>query len=913
MKHFLLAGLVAGVAMGAAAATSPIYIHTGVLTTTPMIDATSFVNKGNFTVSTFGASLFGAPFDFSNTRNFTNENLMNGSPGFRFDTAPSGAGQRYMAANFYNAGFGASAANASITASSQLFISATNIVSRGTLNVGVDGLMTIQGRNVDLARGITTASSGALVNPPQRITDAYWGGGPNRIDPVVHLLSASPLTPTHQVISLFTSGGLAVYFTNKFNFLSLSGTNPTLTAVELVSEGPTNRTVQVVFVRNNAFNGNTNVNVQIQIVGGTPTEMGTPVIQWSAAGTDAAGLPVTNFLYMTDTFGSNPTNSFITNSPLAPPGGFFQVPPFSYQPENFSLSLSSFEQTVLGNPAVVPYTDRPPDFWGVRPLGTNVYSAWSANIGAASFDVLDPALARLSPGRVEITADRSLDLTRANILVPNYLRIQATNHFKGASNAIISAPFSDVALGSTNGQLHVRNLLTPIIPRISGTVSAYSATWTNDVAFGGATNSVIFNVLYVDSSLTTEILAQQLDVSLRSTNVIISDTLNVINSLTLDAERLTVKDTGVINLQGFTQNWVDNAPRLRELTNMGSIYNGIEFYFHGRNTAGAVVPYRQFVNSGFIYAAGNTIISDNIQNSGQIYSLYGPVFMRSASNVVLQAGGFLASTDSEVVIEANNLTVTNHFILPGRSLSLSVTNALKAGPNNWSVNAGFNLWRKPVTGDLSETEIVDLGFPNTEVLHTWAGVDRGPAAAGFTNNAALGVLNLDGGEGTVFTFAGTGPSTNALYVDVLNLLNSAAEQDADGNLPALNVLPGMKIYFSQAFSNGVDVTSTLAGKNGGTLGQVPHVGPLSVAARFALKASDIDLKVSVLLTPQPHTVVSWNTVAGATSHLYCVEPPKGTNWTVVTNFVSPVGGRVSITEPVSGGGGRFFKVRVDQP
>jgi hypothetical protein len=259
------------------------------------------------------------------------------------------------------------------------------------------------------------------------------------------------------------------------------------------------------------------------------------------------------------------------------------------------------------------------------------------------------------------------------------------------------------------------------------------------------------------------------------------------------------------------------------------------------------------------------------------------------------------------------LYVTNQLLQIGRSLSLSVTNSLNAGANNWGVFDGFHLLTKPVTGDLAETTITDTAFPYAEVMHSWAAADLGPVPAGFSNNAALGQLVLDGGLNSLFTFYGTGPGSNALYVDVLDLLNSAAEQDVDGNLTALNLLPGMKIYYSQAFSNGVDVTSGLAGKNGGALGQVTHVGPLSVIPRFILKASDIDLKVSVVTTPHLHTVVSWNTVAGAANQLYCVDQPNGTNWVPVTNFVSTVGGRVSITEPVTGGGGRFFKVRVDQP
>ena len=110
------------------------------------INARAFANYGSFTV--FGA----LPFDTQNTLNFTNTGVMNGSVGFRFDQVADN-GRRSKADHFYNA------SGAEINSSSLFFeddpsfliVSATNVVNKGLLTVGVSGLLSIDGGNVDLS------------------------------------------------------------------------------------------------------------------------------------------------------------------------------------------------------------------------------------------------------------------------------------------------------------------------------------------------------------------------------------------------------------------------------------------------------------------------------------------------------------------------------------------------------------------------------------------------------------------------------------------------------------------------------------------------------------------------------------------------------------------------------------------
>jgi len=927
MKELFLAAAVLTATTPAWAA-APSYVNYGTVTVPPVVDATNFVNYGAFSFSTFTL------YDFSNVRNFTNRNLMvNGSlfglgdlgglgfaffggSGFRFDTAPASTGSRYMAANFFNAPLANNpATNASIYGDYQVLVSATNIVNKGRIAVSEFGLIKLEGKNLDLSRGILQV--GALSTRdqlnPEAVFDQYWGEGDTRNTPAASITESFQATPGAQV-TFFLGNSFSPYFPGASALAFFGDADPfgTVTSAMWEQYQGTNGTVQIVFVRN----ANTNeITTEILNTGSTPFRMGDIAVSWGAVGTNVFGEIITNRIHLVDELGANPTNTgLIANFPFAsPPPASFPIEPRTFQPTNFSVLRG--DQFFLGTTnGAVPFTDPadPVAFWGEGAI-TNQYSAYGVRLATTTLGRTSITNNRNGPGRIEVVADRVLDLNFTRLDGLNYLKIQGTNHFKGASNASLSATYADIALGSTNGMLNTTGLLNPVIPRISGTIDAHSLVWTNDVAVGGQTNRIRFHVLLVDSALQGFAQPQLFDLSLRSTNVVIGDNFQVNGSLNLAAANLTLTTNAVLSILDPTINWVDSAAGLRSLTNRGAISVANEAHFIGRNANGTLRPYQNFVNEGSINAAFVGVNATNIVNVGSIFSSVGPVTLEAVSDIVLAEGGLLWTPYESVNLTCRNLYATNASLLLGRSLNLWVTDSLNVGPNSWAVYDGFNLLTKPATGDLLQVTINDNVFSYAEVFHQWAGQDRGATPAGFSNNAALGELVLDGGLFSTFTFQGTGPSSNALYVDVLNLVNSAAEQDAEGNLPALNVLPGMKIYYSQAFSNGVDVTSALAGKNGGTLGQVPHVGPLSVAARFALKASDIDLKVSVLLTPQPHTVVSWNTVAGATSHLYCVEPPKGTNWTLVTNFVSTVGGRVSITEPVSGGGGRFFKVRVDQP
>lgn len=480
-------------------ATSGTYYNNITITTPPMVDATNFVNEGRIQIST------SLPFEFSNVQNFTNRSLLrngyldgflvvgglfSGTSGFRFDTAPVDelAGwNRHPAVNFYNAPLvGNVATNATIYGDYQILVQATNIVNRGAIKVSEFGLVSLAGKTVDTSRGVLATAGFGLRSPTiaEGIYDNYWFFGTNTIVPSQQFTLNFPFTTLYTVIAFPPP-----YFTNIISLnLSPLGTN-SLTAREFITEQGSNRTVQIVFVRTS----NPNLNCRVVSAGGTADELGMPIIEWSAYRTNLSGVVQSNLLYLSDTYGAIPTNRYITNYPYAPPPpANAAVPPRSFQPVNFTVSRTAPLLMDFANPGT-NFTDKLPAFWGNPVTVTGaVYSAYGVTVKTTPTTSDDAETVRGAGGRVEVKATGNLDATLAQMDALTYLKIDSTNHFSGASNAFIAAPFSDIALCSTNGYLNMSSVLQPVVSRISGTLDIYSVLWTNNVVFFGSTNPVVF-------------------------------------------------------------------------------------------------------------------------------------------------------------------------------------------------------------------------------------------------------------------------------------------------------------------------------------------------------------------------------------------------------------------------------------
>ena len=104
------------------------------------------------------------------------------------------------------------------------------------------------------------------------------------------------------------------------------------------------------------------------------------------------------------------------------------------------------------------------------------------------------------PGRIEITADKQLDLRSSRISGLNYVRLTATNNFTLDRNTRLLTAAADFDLGVTNSTLTVSNLLAPTCPRLNGYVDVFSTRWTN-IDSANITNT--YFITMVDSHLSS--------------------------------------------------------------------------------------------------------------------------------------------------------------------------------------------------------------------------------------------------------------------------------------------------------------------------------------------------------------------------------------------------------------------------
>jgi len=357
------------------------------------------------------------------------------------------------------------------------------------------------------------------------------------------------------------------------------------------------------------------------------------------------------------------------------------------------------------------------------------------------------------------------------------------------------------------------------------------------------------------------------------------------------------------------------------------------------NSSLVSVPYLDFVNNGFISGLGANIWANDFENYGYFTAGPGSFAVQSFTTTMTNGTILAAGTFS---VTATNLVISGSTIQAGKSLTLTATNLLTDnGPgngNNWVLGLnypGYGNWIglvlpvKPTYGDLLGTTITNWAVTNSLINLTWAGEDRGPVNAGFSNNAAIGQMIFDAqgpSPHTAFGFNGPGAS-NAMYVDNLVLLDSATNQDGSFNLLAFNINTNFVIYFAQAMLNGLSIAEKLDGKNIGADGKahlrwVPTYagyysstnlvyppGVTNTVNAALAQSSSIDsngngipnstdptpflvaqqLNFTETLTnlPPPAVLLQWQTVAQGTNFVYFKTNLLSANWSLLTNFVSP--------------------------
>ena len=577
----------------------------------PQINARAWLNNGTFSVfSTFVYPL--GVLTPTSLRAFTNTGSMFGSSGSRFVDIEVGAtsSTNYPMSWFVNRG--------SIAVSDYLSVLSSNLVSSGLMTCNDQGTImllatnssgTMDLRNAGLQAGSldrfdtldsfhTGLNEGPSYTNDFQVTDLYWGmgsnnrlGTTNNAGPVMAAQLNSMTNPVTSFIS-YLYGSRPPQATH-LGYLTPATTNAYLPAcgtefrtyVNTNFADPTNRVVQVVMVASNLNYPNLQVNVDFlwpALQPNAATFNGhTSIVQFALSDINIVD-DQSNITYVT----------LFDGAPAVGAGGLYiersDTGHGTMRPANYELTRDPlyyyYSLGFYGYPAsLLPLA---PDFFAPSGQhGQSVYyptadrfninySTYSAWLGVINFAPNPSPLISDSTnlhGKVEVFAN-SLNAAGARIRAESFAGIQTSNL---QNNALpkIDAPFVNLDLGSTNGVLVVSNTLPQQVVRFFGSISAYSATWTNtvtNVVANISTNleTTYYHVLIVDNCLEPPPVTLH-KFAAHASSVVVEDNLNINNSMLLDAQCLTLGPTASLTLPANWSWGPTNAPGLRCLFNSG--------------------------------------------------------------------------------------------------------------------------------------------------------------------------------------------------------------------------------------------------------------------------------------------------------------------------------------------------------
>jgi hypothetical protein len=991
-------GLVLAVATTAPAATLPVYENNAPMisppTIAPQIDAVAWVNRSEFDVLTF----LGLPYESQNTRFFTNtpSGFMVMDPGIRFFRNANGL-HNWMD-TWVNLGsvttdhdsFFANTFFFQDSRASILQVLATNIVSKGFLSSGAAGLVRLEGKTVSLPRigirtgenpGISSAfffstfiGSSNYVNDVG-ITDVYWAAGtnnslrPNRPPMFLGALNLDlpfPSSPLHDVAYRSFGGFL---FTNSmiipgsfFATTDIIGrdflTNGFAAAVYTNTISPTSSVVQVVF-----YPTNTDAFSSTEVRFSPGFGPSTVVVAFRAVDFDiSTQSPTTNSVFLVDALAEN-TNAFHARNVAAP----------TRRPSTYEVSRTTPIDYLTGVPSNATYFPNilsGPQF--LRAAVTNLYTAYAArvaNLGSSASGTIPYDVTNV-PGRVDIIGDEvNLDQTR--IRSESAVVIKANNLISNRL-ASIDAPLINFDVGSTQPVLVISNLAPNSVRRFQGSVQAWSARWENFELVNQPngtvrTNNVLFHVLLVDSTLQGDVPVVVNEFAIRGNDHIISDALTVAKSFRVEGNSLTLS-SGLITPFGYSLGST-NLVGLLHFTNDGTMFiSGIENMGADRGT-----PYTDYVNRGTNAAYSHFINAVNLENSGTLQAVGGPMVIDSVNlnvaglpyaasnsvvtnvffqvpfglftnvftNVTVLSSPATLDSVSELRLNVANLTMSNAWFNAG-TLVLNVSDTISDGGTNaisfWNVTNGFQSVDLPATGSLMGTYLRSTVPRLLQSDHTWSAADVGAVPAGYVNNLAVGKLTLDGGAASLFNFAPAN-GVNAIYVDYLELLNTATNYNT-----AFAVDPDFTIYFANAnvsvekLNNALDGrfrwVSDFAGPLSSTNIFYPSTGQTYTFNVALVRSKDLDsdgdgianandpepiyVPESAFLTVElahapARAVLRWSALAYSTNAIEFKSSASNGPWNLLTNFVH--GGftsPVSIADPVpTNGASRLYRLKVN--
>jgi hypothetical protein len=708
---FVLAGLSATIAQPL-----PEYIHSGQSNwdpfSPPSIDAVRFINFGEFDVQTDEF-----PYDFQNTLFFTNQNIMTGGIGFRFDhTLPNGS--RLPADTFYNApnsfiytyepgfGFIGGGSIGLVDQSSQLLVNSTNIVNKGFLSGGGNGLLSLKGQNIDLSRsGLEVRpveSHGSLWEidddgnrigfyPDVNIYDVYWGlssdaqppgkkvigVGNNlglQLDPFNPSRVISVSTPGHEVTNLldFRVGVINPYAPGfaGFDLVQADG------YANLIEVDSTNWVRQAVFVANSFPNVANDVRF---FRSSDPTNYFSSVmVELSTTITNTiSGGDFVQTLYMVDTMAAETNFTVVPNLLARPPYPTFFPTPYNMERESFQFGFGAPAQGQLTEDFFFPITNSEEvvgdttttiDIFMASAFATNRYTAYGAYVTNIAIPFLQNSSATNLPGRLEIVANSggALNLDRTRIRAEGDVIIE-TDNLLSSNRANVDSQNLTFDLQSTSGNLVVESLARDTVERFAGSVYMYSAQWTNSLiqitnSIGpdpegepdeegniaivtnttSNTVSVGYHVLMVDGQMDTVYPVIVNNFKGTGTNVTIRDNMSISETFLLDTDSFTLD--GVLTLGS------------------SSLVGGTNFFIGGlQNFDSTVAP-------GLKYFTNNGALNVGLARFGDQVS--GPM-ERVVNTGVISAG--------DQSVYAKEFTESGQLITDGRIIIESDTAKLQSG------------------------------------------------------------------------------------------------------------------------------------------------------------------------------------------------------------------------------------------
>ncbi|MGD0744878.1 MAG: hypothetical protein ABSA45_06955 [Verrucomicrobiota bacterium] len=934
----------------------------------PNIDATNFVNKG--LVEILVAPL---PYATSHTLNFTNTGEMLGAIGWEFDYGPLSSGGRGMAASFYNGNYNPSSTPVSGLIESvsgllpnpilsiftgyqgYLWVSATNIINKGYLAADAASEIKLAGTNVDLSRSFVQIAPipglgsfnglPAITNftPDTAIYDEYWAQtNGSRIDSGAiwngTFAASAPFTATAPC-ALTILGNQIAFNPTKADSMSYPVGLLSLTVTNM-DGSTTNVLIATNVIYQAAFVNVTDPNIT-GTIGFTPsTTLSNNFQTVSVEFQSSFG----NTLFVIDTLASDPGRGLLANSVISPAA---LCSGKTYRPTNYIVSRVLIG--AIGTPgAGVPATN----FFYQTGWSNRVVTAPSAayscfvdnEASEPPSNPGDPTSVASSvtnlPGRIRISS-ANLNLNNTQIRAEGEVVVQ-TDHLVSSQNASVDCENLSYNLGSTNGRLHVANLALPSLPRFRGTVSMWSAVWSNTASVvttnyminpdGSVTNAFLTNTVQIGLAATLvdagqlvgEVPVTVFDLLLHSTNnvgstnnIILDDTMSVVESFYLDAQSFTLN--GSLAFPGISpinpvsetpfvampiQNWVYTmAPALRYFTNNGSLAIANDAHFGDDGPTN----YLEFVNNGIITAGAQTIDTADLQINNGVSEATISDFSVTAGTAIFSNA--LISAAGDIDISANTLLIDPSVLSANGMLNFTVTTNLSDGGigsgNAFSCQNGFNLWVKPRTGDLWGTTITSTAWVMDEVDHFWAGEDRGLSGGGFTNNAALGglVLSPQGFSAPyypLFFFSGMGVTSNGLYVGTLDLTQLGANIT---NM--IEIDPGLTIYYAHAL---IDAGAISLGTNAspeiyldgrqfppGTGGYLRYVKNFNA---FSAASASLPLNGKLSASYLKSSGQVQFTLSGAAGRTYVVQASTNlVDWAPICTNVAPISGLLQFVDP----------------